>query len=48
MTISDGDAYRPEVEDKAYELHWLLNNSYYLMYRVERNTNTGVPRSKDG
>ena len=44
MTICEGDTYKLEVGDQAYQLYWLLKGSYYLMYRFERNTDTGMPR----
>ena len=47
MTICEGETYKLEVENNAYQLYWLLKGSYYLMYRFEMSTDTGLPRIVD-
>jgi len=47
VTISEGDQYKLEVQDKFYQLHWMMGGSYLLMYRFNRNTNTGSAQTSD-
>ena len=47
VTISEGDMYKLEVEEKFYQLHWMMKNSYLLMYRFARSTSTGLAEISD-
>eukprot|EP00090_Calanus_glacialis_P013304 TRINITY_DN21940_c0_g1_i1.p1 TRINITY_DN21940_c0_g1~~TRINITY_DN21940_c0_g1_i1.p1 ORF type:complete len:294 (+),score=84.58 TRINITY_DN21940_c0_g1_i1:43-882(+) len=47
VTISEGDMYKLEVEEKFYQLHWMMKGSYLLMYRFARSTSTGLAEISD-
>ena len=47
MTVCEGDKYKLEVEEQYYQLYWLLKDSYYLMYRFEKDSVTGYPEFTD-
>eukprot|EP00092_Neocalanus_flemingeri_P077105 GFUD01095703.1.p1 GENE.GFUD01095703.1~~GFUD01095703.1.p1 ORF type:complete len:280 (-),score=87.59 GFUD01095703.1:257-1096(-) len=47
VTISEGDMYKLEVQDKFYQLYWMMKDSYLLMYRFERSSSTGWAKTSD-
>ena len=47
VTISEGDHYKLEVQDTFYQLHWMMGDSYLLMYRFNRDTSTGMALTSD-
>jgi len=47
VTISEGDQYKLEVQEKFYQLHWMMGGNYLLMYRFDRNTSTGWALTSD-
>jgi len=47
VTICAGDKYKLEVQDKFYQLHWMMKGSYLLMYRFDRNPSTGWALTSD-
>jgi len=47
VTISEGDKYKLEVQDKFYQLHWMMKGSYLLMYRFDRSSSSGGAKTSD-
>jgi hypothetical protein len=47
VTISEGSTYKMEVQDQYYQLHWMMKDSYLLMYRFERSSITGLAKTSD-
>ena len=47
MTVCEGDKYKLEVEEHYYQLYWMLKDSYYLMYRFQRDAFTHRPKLSD-
>ena len=47
ILISEGCKYKLEVFESYYELHWKIKESYLLMYRFDRDMDTGLPKISD-
>ena len=47
VTLCKGSNYKLEVSDKFYELHWMIKDSYLLLYRFERSSLTGLAATCD-
>ena len=45
ITISEGEHYKLEVQEKYYNLFWMLKESWLLLYRFARNISTGLPKT---
>ena len=42
-----GDQYKLEVQADHYNFYWRMKGSYFLLYRLERDLETGLPRTSD-
>ena len=47
ITISQGNRYKLEVEDGFYQLYMWMKDSWFLMYRFERDPKTRGPKTSD-
>ena len=45
ITISEGEHYKLEVQEKCYNLFWMFKESWLLLYRFARNISTGLPKT---
>ena len=43
----EGDQYKLEVQADHYNFYWRLKGSYFLLYRLEREVASGLPRTSD-
>ena len=42
-----GDQYKLEVQSDHYNFYWRMKGSYLLLYRLERDLESGLPRTSD-
>ena len=47
ITISQGNRYKLEVQDGFYQLYMWMKDSWFLMYRFERDPTTRGPKTSD-
>ena len=47
ITISQGNRYKLEVQDGFYQLYMWMKDSWFLMYRFERDPTTRGPKASD-
>ena len=47
ITSSEGNRYKLEVQEDCYQFHWWMKDSWFLLYRFERNAETGLPKTSD-
>ena len=42
-----GDQYKLEVQPDHYNFYWRMKGSYFLLYRLQRDLQSGLPRTSD-
>ena len=47
ITSSQGNRYKLEVHEDCYQFHWWMKDSWFLLYRFEKDAVTGWPKTSD-